>query len=97
MVGAGGREISAGFDVVVLRIAFAREVERRTPGIATAKWWKEERSGVFLCFARHCSCGFEAAQPLMTSPIASTLPAIRRVTRRRGTPAQVQVLPTISS
>jgi bifunctional non-homologous end joining protein LigD len=29
-------------------IALAREVERRAPGIATAKWWKEERSGVFV-------------------------------------------------
>jgi DNA ligase D-like protein (predicted polymerase) len=29
-------------------IAFAREVERRAPQIATAKWWKEERRGVFL-------------------------------------------------
>jgi len=29
-------------------IAFAREVERRAPQIATAKWWKEERHGVFL-------------------------------------------------
>jgi bifunctional non-homologous end joining protein LigD len=28
--------------------AFAREVERRAPDIATAKWWKEERKGVFL-------------------------------------------------
>ena len=28
--------------------AFAREVERRAPAIATAKWWKEERHGVFL-------------------------------------------------
>jgi len=28
--------------------AFAREVERRAPAIATAKWWKEERRGVFL-------------------------------------------------
>jgi bifunctional non-homologous end joining protein LigD len=28
--------------------AFAREVERRAPTIATAKWWKEERHGVFL-------------------------------------------------
>ncbi|HUS32499.1 MAG TPA: hypothetical protein VMZ53_28555, partial [Kofleriaceae bacterium] len=27
---------------------FAREVERRAPSIATAKWWKEERQGVFL-------------------------------------------------
>jgi DNA ligase D-like protein (predicted polymerase) len=29
-------------------LAFAREVERRAPSIATAKWWKEERKGVFL-------------------------------------------------
>ncbi len=29
-------------------IALAREVERRAPGIATAKWWKEERHGVFV-------------------------------------------------
>jgi len=29
-------------------LAFAREVERRAPTIATAKWWKEERLGVFL-------------------------------------------------
>ncbi|MDQ3365518.1 MAG: DNA primase [Myxococcota bacterium] len=29
-------------------LAFAREVERRAPGIATAKWWKEERHGVFI-------------------------------------------------
>jgi len=29
-------------------IAFAREVERRAPSIATATWWKEERHGVFL-------------------------------------------------
>lgn len=29
-------------------LAFAREVERRAPKIATSKWWKEERHGVFL-------------------------------------------------
>src|SRR5690242_6406398 len=29
-------------------VAFAREVERRAPGLATAKWWKEERQGVFI-------------------------------------------------
>jgi bifunctional non-homologous end joining protein LigD len=29
-------------------VAFAREVERRAPGIATSKWWKEERHGVFI-------------------------------------------------
>lgn len=29
-------------------LAIAREVERRAPTIATSKWWKEERHGVFL-------------------------------------------------
>ena len=29
-------------------LAMAREVERRVPQIATSKWWKEERHGVFL-------------------------------------------------
>jgi DNA ligase D-like protein (predicted polymerase) len=29
-------------------LAIAREVERRAPDIATSKWWKEERHGVFL-------------------------------------------------
>jgi DNA ligase D-like protein (predicted polymerase) len=29
-------------------LALAREVERRVPAIATSKWWKEERHGVFL-------------------------------------------------
>jgi DNA ligase D-like protein (predicted polymerase) len=29
-------------------LAFAREVERRAPRIATSRWWKEERHGVFL-------------------------------------------------
>src|SRR4029434_2549507 len=29
-------------------LAFAREVERRAPALATSKWWKEERQGVVL-------------------------------------------------
>ncbi|HEY7051745.1 MAG TPA: DNA polymerase domain-containing protein [Mycobacterium sp.] len=28
----------------------AREVERRAPGLATSRWWKEEREGVFVDF-----------------------------------------------
>ncbi|MBX3189993.1 MAG: non-homologous end-joining DNA ligase [Labilithrix sp.] len=38
-----------GFDDVRrAALAVAREVERRAPSIATSKWWKEERHGVFL-------------------------------------------------
>ena len=29
-------------------LALAREVERKAPALATSKWWKEERHGVFL-------------------------------------------------
>ena len=29
-------------------VALAREVERRVPDLATSRWWKEERHGVFL-------------------------------------------------
>jgi bifunctional non-homologous end joining protein LigD len=29
-------------------LALAREVERRVPKLATSKWWKEERHGVFV-------------------------------------------------
>jgi bifunctional non-homologous end joining protein LigD len=29
-------------------LALSRAIERRMPGVATSKWWKEERHGVFL-------------------------------------------------
>jgi len=29
-------------------VAVAREIERRAPDLATSKWWKEERHGVFV-------------------------------------------------
>jgi DNA ligase D-like protein (predicted polymerase) len=29
-------------------LALARDVEQRVPGLATSKWWKEERHGVFI-------------------------------------------------
>jgi bifunctional non-homologous end joining protein LigD len=35
-------------DVRRAAVAVAREIERRAPEIATAKWWKEERHGVFV-------------------------------------------------
>ena len=35
-------------DVRRAALALAREVERRMPGRATSKWWKEERIGVFV-------------------------------------------------
>src|SRR6187549_1342176 len=43
--------IERRWDYVEVRraaLALARDVERRAPSIATSKWWKEERHGVFL-------------------------------------------------
>ncbi|MEO8967766.1 MAG: DNA polymerase domain-containing protein [Solirubrobacteraceae bacterium] len=40
-------------DFVTVRraaVALAREIERRAPEIASSKWWKEERRGVFVDF-----------------------------------------------
>ena len=38
-----------GFDQVRrAALALSREIERRLPALATSKWWKEERHGVFL-------------------------------------------------
>jgi len=38
-----------GFDEVrTAALALARDVERRAPRLATTKWWKEERHGVFI-------------------------------------------------
>jgi DNA ligase D-like protein (predicted polymerase) len=40
---------SASFtDVRRAAVAVAREIERRAPDLATSKWWKEERHGVFV-------------------------------------------------
>jgi bifunctional non-homologous end joining protein LigD len=35
-------------EVRTAALALAREVERRAPSLATSKWWKEERHGVFV-------------------------------------------------
>src|SRR4029453_253691 len=40
-----------GFDEVRrAALALAREVERRVPKLATSKWWKGERHGVFVAY-----------------------------------------------
>jgi bifunctional non-homologous end joining protein LigD len=35
-------------EVRAAALALAREVERRAPSLASSKWWKEERHGVFI-------------------------------------------------
>ena len=46
--GCGSRRSGRFTTVRRAALAFAREIERRAPAIATAQWWKEERRGVFL-------------------------------------------------
>ena len=36
-------------------LALAREVERRAPKLATSKWWKEERHGVFVDYNQNAN------------------------------------------
>ncbi len=43
-------------------LAVAREVERRAPDIATSKWWKEERHGVFLDYNQNAKDRTVASQ-----------------------------------
>jgi DNA ligase D-like protein (predicted polymerase) len=43
-------------------LALARDVERRAPDIATSKWWKEERHGVFLDYNQNAKDRTVASQ-----------------------------------
>lgn len=58
-------------------LAFAREVERRAPGIATAKWWKEERKGVFLDYNQNArdrtTCSAYSVRPTPDARVSMPL------------------------
>jgi bifunctional non-homologous end joining protein LigD len=53
-------------------LALAREVERRAPTIATSKWWKEERHGVFIDYNQNAKdrtvASAYSVRPVPTSP-----------------------------
>jgi DNA primase len=55
-------------DVRRAALAFSREIERRAPAIATSKWWKEERHGVFLDYNQNAKdrtmCSAYSLRPL---------------------------------
>ena len=72
-------------------LALAREVERRAPDIATSKWWKEERHGVFLDYNQNAKDRTVASAVL--GPAHAGRPRLgaahvgrgpRRATRRRS-------------
>jgi DNA ligase D-like protein (predicted polymerase) len=58
-------------------LALAREVERRAPTIATSKWWKEERHGVFVDYNQNAKDRTVAAaysvRPRPGAPVSAPL------------------------
>ena len=57
-------------------LALAREVERRAPALATSKWWKEERHGVFIDYNQN-------AKDRTVAAAYSVRPSPMRACRRR--------------
>ncbi len=58
-------------------LAFSREIERRAPTLATAKWWKEERKGVFLDYNQNAkdrtTCSAYSVRPLPDGRVSTPL------------------------
>jgi DNA ligase D-like protein (predicted polymerase) len=58
-------------------LALARAVERRAPGLATSKWWKEERKGVFLDYNQNAkdrtTCSAYSVRPLPDARVSAPL------------------------
>ena len=58
-------------------LALSREIERRAPGLATSKWWKEERQGVFLDYNQNAKDRTTAAaysvRPLPDARVSAPL------------------------
>jgi DNA ligase D-like protein (predicted polymerase) len=58
-------------------LALSREVERRAPGLATSKWWKEERHGVFLDYNQNAkdrtTCSAYSIRPLPDARVSTPL------------------------
>jgi DNA ligase D-like protein (predicted polymerase) len=58
-------------------LAFARVVERRAPAIATSRWWKEERHGVFLDYNQNAkdrtTCSAYSLRPLPDVRVSTPL------------------------
>jgi bifunctional non-homologous end joining protein LigD len=58
-------------------LAFSREIERRVPSLATSKWWKEERHGVFLDYNQNAkdrtTCAAYSVRPLPDARVSTPL------------------------
>jgi DNA ligase D-like protein (predicted polymerase) len=58
-------------------LALSREVERRLPALASSKWWKEERHGVFLDYNQNAkdrtTCSAYSLRPLPDARVSTPL------------------------
>src|SRR4051812_15664086 len=64
-------------DVRRAALALSREIERRAPKLATSKWWKEERHGVFLDYNQNAkdrtTCSAYSVRPLPDARVSAPL------------------------
>jgi DNA ligase D-like protein (predicted polymerase) len=64
-------------DVRRAALALSRAVERRAPTLATSKWWKEERHGVFLDYNQNAkdrtTCSAYSVRPLPDARVSAPL------------------------
>jgi DNA ligase D-like protein (predicted polymerase) len=64
-------------DVRRAAVALAREIERRAPAIATSKWWKEERHGVFIDYNQNAKdrtvCSAFSVRPRADARVSTPL------------------------
>ena len=58
-------------------VALSREIERRIPKLASSKWWKEERHGVFLDYNQNAkdrtTCSAYSVRPLPDARVSTPL------------------------
>jgi bifunctional non-homologous end joining protein LigD len=58
-------------------VALSREIERRAPTLASSKWWKEERHGVFLDYNQNAkdrtTCSAYSVRPLPDARVSAPL------------------------
>jgi len=58
-------------------LALSRAVEKRVPALATSKWWKEERHGVFLDYNQNAkdrtTCSAYSVRPLPDARVSTPL------------------------
>ena len=58
-------------------VALSREVERRVPVLASSKWWKEERHGVFLDYNQNAkdrtTCSAYSVRPVPDARVSTPL------------------------